>query len=288
MAQIIYDIDLTNFYKLSEETCYWLGFIAADGCIFDYGNGNVGFTLSLNEKDKEHIEKFQKFIKDSRELYYKEDYKTYTLTIKRRDIFDLLLQYEIHPAKSLSIQAPTYLQTEEQKKWWIRGYIDGDGSLAITKSREDYMAFEVGIVGTPSVLEFIRPFAKTEAKLYQKKGQNSYALTIQGNHKVFDFIHWLYDNAKIYLNRKFETFNTMDNMYKSFYKERTRKNVLSEDKIKEIIYDLLTLNIPMTHIAEKHNVCYGTIKIINSGKYHHKDYLFYPLRKNIQANLENL
>lgn len=286
MARIKYNINLDKFNTLSEETCYWIGFIAADGCIFDYGNGNVGFTLALNEQDKEHILKFQNFIEDKRELYYNEKNKTYVLTIKRREIVDILQQYGIFPAKSLTITAPDFLQNDEQKKWWIRGYIDGDGSLAISSAKGDYMALEVGIVGTPSVLDFIKPFAKTNAKLYQKKGQNSYSLTIQGNHKVYEFIHWLYDNAIIYLNRKFEIFNTMNNMYKSFYKERARKNVLSEETINNIIYDLLISNDPMTQIAIKYNVSYTTIKTINSGKYHHKEYLLYPIRKNIQQNLE--
>ena len=78
----------------------------------------------------------------------------------------------------------------------------------------------------------------------------------------------------------------MNNMYKSFYKERARKNVLSEETINNIIYDLLISNDPMTQIAIKYNVSYTTIKTINSGKHHHKEYLLYPIRKNIQQNLE--
>lgn len=166
MPRIIYDIDLSGFEEKGEEALYWIGFIAADGCVFNYAPGNVGFTLSLNEKDKEHLLKLQNFIKDSRPLYYNEEKRTYTLTIKRQEIFDVLAKYEIYPAKSLTIQRPTFIENEQQAKAWIRGYIDGDGSLAITYPRVDYPAFEVGIVGTEDVLNFIKSYTTSTAKLY--------------------------------------------------------------------------------------------------------------------------
>lgn len=286
VPKITYDIDLSKFEELSEETLYWIGFIAADGCIFDYESGNVGFTLALNEQDKSHLQKFQNFIKDSRPLYYSEEKHTYTLTIKRREIYDILTLYGITPAKSLTIKRPDFIQTEEQAKAWIRGYIDGDGSLAVTYPRPNYPAFEVGIVGTKDVLYFIRSYTTSTAKLYQKKGQHSWALTLQGNHQVYQFINWLYGNATIYLDRKYETFNAMNNIYQSFYKERARKTFYTEQQINEVIRMLLCTNSSMKAISEITKVSYDTIKSINNGKTHKKDNFIYPIRANKEVNFE--
>lgn len=221
MPRIKYPIDLEKLKLLNEETCYWLGFIAADGCIFEYSGGGVGLTIGLNERDKEHLLKFQNYLNDSRPLYYRSSTNSYTLTIKQRQLYDLLYSYELRPNKSLELTFPSFLKTENQIKSWIRGYIDGDGSLSVTyvKDRGNYPVLMVGIVGTEDVLEHIRPYMQTEAQLYIKKGQCSHSLTLQGNHKVYKFINWLYKDASIYLDRKYEKYIAMNDIYRSFYGE---------------------------------------------------------------------
>ena len=116
MPRIKYPIDLEKLKLLNEETCYWLGFIAADGCLFEYNNGSVGLTIGLNERDKEHLLKFQNYLKDNRPLYYRSSTNSYALTIKQRQLYDLLYSYELRPRKSLELTFPSFLETEEQIK----------------------------------------------------------------------------------------------------------------------------------------------------------------------------
>lgn len=221
MPRIKYPINLEKLKVLTEETCYWLGFIAADGCLFEYNNGSVGLTIGLNKQDEEHLKKFQYYIEDKRPLYKRETTNSVSLTIKQRELYDLLYSYELRPKKSLTLSFPSFLITEEQKRWWIRGYIDGDGSLSISynKDRNNYPVLVVGVVGTEDVLNHIKYYMNTEAKLYKKKGQQSFSITLQGNHKVYKFINWLYNDAKIYLERKYEKCSVMNNIYRSFYGE---------------------------------------------------------------------
>ena len=52
----------------TEEKAYWLGFLFADGNVSKRDNC---FEMSLAEKDKEHLEKFNNFINHSRNIKLK-------------------------------------------------------------------------------------------------------------------------------------------------------------------------------------------------------------------------
>ena len=57
----------------SEEKAYWLGFIYADGWISDANNC---FTLTLQQRDVEHLLKFNEFIANKNSICYRK-YKRY-------------------------------------------------------------------------------------------------------------------------------------------------------------------------------------------------------------------
>ena len=43
------------------EKAYWLGFIAADGCVY-VREKNATIRIAIKSSDKEHLEKFKKFM----------------------------------------------------------------------------------------------------------------------------------------------------------------------------------------------------------------------------------
>lgn len=77
----------------TEEKAYWLGFIYADGCISDNGSLEIGLI------DKEHLEKFRKFLSSKnpiRTKHYKE-YTSYSIMNKSRHLRDILMSYGCTP-----------------------------------------------------------------------------------------------------------------------------------------------------------------------------------------------
>ena len=54
-----------NFFERidTEQKAYWLGFIVADGCVLQLKKSTSSLQITLNIKDKKHLEKFKKDIK---------------------------------------------------------------------------------------------------------------------------------------------------------------------------------------------------------------------------------
>lgn len=100
-----YSSDSNAFKNMNAETAYWLGFFAADGYI---SRGNqIGLTLKA--EDKEHLEKFRRFLKSDVEIKFKnalcstngKRYPTYYMHLANKYIVeDLAKLYDIKENKS--------------------------------------------------------------------------------------------------------------------------------------------------------------------------------------------
>lgn len=204
-----YSLNEEYFQEInSSEKAYWLGFIAADGAILSTGNDPEPKVLSfnLNIRDAEHLEKFCKSIESEAKVIQKEGtgFGKHTsiahLEINSKQLVKDLQKYGIHKRKSLILKPPSL--KEEFIIDWIRGYLDGDGSISILSNG----TFSLSFVGTKEVLDFI---AKTltpekDKKLYQPTlNKNNYELSYGGTIQVVKLLHLIYDNSNTFLDRKY-------------------------------------------------------------------------------------
>ena len=60
----------------TEEKAYWLGFLFADGAVTQYKH-SYDIELSLQIGDKEHVEKFAKYLYKDSTVYLKRKYERY-------------------------------------------------------------------------------------------------------------------------------------------------------------------------------------------------------------------
>lgn len=234
-----YEINEDTFNAIdTEEKAYFLGFLFADGYINEKSKVVV---LQLAEKDKEILEKLNKVIKSNRPLQYismecnrKKGIKVqdaFRLNINCRKIYDNIVNYGCLPRKTFTLKFPTndvipyYLI-----RHFVRGYFDGDGSLVgyfPSRGNGKHFQCDVKIVST---LEFINQLSvltsdelsiSTNVTKRFKDGKNNYNYQLSGNLNVIKFLEWIYKDANIYLDRKFQTFkrvvNTINNgkMHKS-------------------------------------------------------------------------
>ena len=195
----------------SEEQFYWLGFMYADGNISNEGN-RIEMRLSI--KDIEHLEKFRKFLNLSTEI------RTGLcngngfchLSVRNKHMWNTLNSLGCTPQKTLTLQFPnlSLFKTKENILHFIRGYVDGDGCLTTyLNSTKNSLRTELSLVGTESFLKSIN-------KLFQNKGYIRNKSSDGWNNKAFDLSfsnvpsrkisRYLYENATIYLNRKYEKF----------------------------------------------------------------------------------
>ena len=182
----------------SEEKAYWLGFIAADGCL---SLKIYKMTLSQAEKDLNHLIKFQKSIDSNHKLCKRINKKqntiSYNLLLHSKKMYNDLVDKGITPRKSLTLKPPLNVP-ENLIQHWIRGYFDGDGSVHIRKSKN---TLRFSITGTKEVLEFINLQNNSFLRVHDSK--RSKAKKIEGSSlKTRNFLHYIYDDSAIFLDRK--------------------------------------------------------------------------------------
>ena len=193
----------------TEEQFYWLGFMYADGNISKEGN-RIEMRLSL--KDIDHLEKFRKFLQLTTEIRTGETngIKFCHLSVRNKHLWNTLNNLGCTPQKSLTLTFPN-LKLFTKKEYilhFIRGYVDGDGCLTISKDR-DKLRTRLTIVGTESFLNSINHLFSNKGYIRNKSTKN---YTNQAFELKFSDIpsrilaRYLYENATIYLDRKYEKF----------------------------------------------------------------------------------
>lgn len=210
-----------EYFKIidNEEKAYWLGFIYADGYIINGIKGknkdSLGITLSI--EDKEHIEKFKKSIDSNHPInIYKTKYGTNSarIVIQDEELVADLIKLGVLRNKSLKLKFPTSdIVNESLIYHFIRGYFDGDGSLK--KKGKNIKGYDFSVLGTIEFLTELKVYLNVNNKIRKcnKNNEvNNYHLTFGGNQKVKHVTKKLYENATIYLNRKYERYKEIENM----------------------------------------------------------------------------
>ena len=183
----------------TEEKAYWLGFLYADGYVSD--RNEVSLELSL--KDKEHLISFNTFIERQREI--KIDSFRARCLFKDTNISNDLKSLGVLPRKSLILTFPTYEQVPKRLlRHFIRGYIDGDGSIYISGKN-----LFISVLGTKEFLiQLIKEIQMPERKLYKKRKDNNSNcwFFMYSGENCKKLIEYLYSNSKIYLERKYNKY----------------------------------------------------------------------------------
>jgi hypothetical protein len=150
MRQKKHSHNVNYFSKFDQETCYWAGFIAADGCIYPKENK---VKLRLGSLDREHLERFREVIEYSGDIYDEPNYPSSEINIYSavQVISDLYRYYNITGRKSLTLKPPN-LTEHLWSKCYIIGYIDGDGCI----SEKQGNSLGLDILGTLEMLFFIK------------------------------------------------------------------------------------------------------------------------------------
>lgn len=113
------------FNKWSPAMAYILGFIFADGCLVEYGNGYYG--LDITTKDLPLLKLIKKQLGAEHKIGRKE--RGFRIQIRNRHIYNDLLSLGLIPRKSKIVRFPWV--SERHSSHFIRGLFDGDGSVMV-------------------------------------------------------------------------------------------------------------------------------------------------------------
>ena len=147
-------INDNSFSKKTMLSCYWAGFIAADGCI-----SNNELRVCLSKTDLNHLIKLKFFLKSlSKITCSKTTTNVYISCNSKKIVKNLYDIYNITPRKSLTLKSPNNL-TYLQSLAYIIGYIDGDGCISYNGKY-----IRLRIMGTINTLEWINFILKRKSK----------------------------------------------------------------------------------------------------------------------------
>lgn len=208
---IKYHCDPSCFDVYTPESCYWAGLLAADGCVFQRKDQNSrGMILSLTN-DKPSIEGLRKFLKYDGSISCRRN-NLNTLNIVSSELFDILgKRFNIVPRKTL-IYTPPANMPHSLRKYFIIGYIDGDGCITYATTNTGRKQFCLMITGTYEMCSWVREYFGSNVKLHQRhpeRGVNNYTLSISGNVQLEKLLTSLYDNEhinSICMQRKYEKY----------------------------------------------------------------------------------
>jgi intein/homing endonuclease len=206
-----------NYFNIidSEEKAYILGLFYADG----YNGEDKHFScISLQEGDREILEKISKILESNRPLSYIKRYgkrkSLYKLSINSKRISIDLKALGCVQAKSLILKFPTVNQVPENLiKHFVRGYFDGDGCISRHRRNKNCRnSYIITIISTESFcLDLLKEVKKinvnsTIIKDFRYKNGVTRRFSISGNEQVYTFLNWIYRDAKIFLERKMKKF----------------------------------------------------------------------------------
>lgn len=183
----------------TQEKAYFLGFMYADGCVH---KRKTNFNLTLHQQDVDILEIFSNIFYGFNKVVTTDGgYRA--LTIYSAKLCSKLIQNGCMPAKTFKVQLPKL--PKELLSHFLRGVYDGDGCINLCESGR----VRVILTGYSEFLKEIQDYLSTRGIsgiLRIVKGDNVASFVVSKNYDTKAFLEYLYKDATIYLNRKYEKY----------------------------------------------------------------------------------
>ena len=212
-----YSHDQDFFFRDNEESFYIAGYWGADGCVKSQrGNRSGELSMSLGIKDADHFLKMKNVMKIENPLSnkivknhgrIKDSYQNELSFTSRKLCYDLL-RFNIAPRKTLNYSIPDWLFDHPLLNHFLRGFIDGDGTFCMLKQGK-YGTANFSIVGTEMFVRQFREILIKQCNLPIDSGciaeqKGCWCLSYGGNLIVGKIANYIYKDATIYLQRKYQ------------------------------------------------------------------------------------
>ena len=202
----------------NQDKAYILGFLYADGC-----NYNNHISMCLQERDKDILDKINIALDSSRPLRFI-DYSDrggacqnqYSLNITSKYMSERLASLGMVQNKSLILEFPKWL-CPDLYSHFIRGYFDGDGYVS-----KNYYNAKLSIVSTKvfceKIQDILRKNVGINASIYlchKNELTTTRTLQISGRNQIRKFLDYIYSDANLYLQRKYDVYKSLYSNYKN-------------------------------------------------------------------------
>jgi len=241
-----YIINEDYFEKIdSPDKAYFLGWLISDGC-----NKGNGIRLTIQERDKEILENFKKYVNYEGPLYKKISNKENLQNYMSLDITNSKIAKDVEKWGVVKKKAKlTYFPKIEEKyyPYLIRGVFEGDGWIS-----ESRKTFVFGISGSKQLMEEIQEVLRINCNIETnpiRKTSSTYVFSIAGYSKVTRVFNFLYKNhTELKLSRKYNKFLQINSI-------KDRKYILYNNEyytvaeMSKVLYD--NFNIPIERTKKR-------------------------------------
>ena len=208
----------------SEHKSYFLGFLFADGFVGDDKFNNI--VLSVHEKDRTILDIFKKELNftgnirtNKNKIGYKKTGIQYVINFSSKHMAETLRTYGlVKNRKSIIKNIPSCIPNNLINHF-IRGYFDGDGSVCAYNKKNNvklkdgsiktyhYKKVKIDLICNKDFGETIMKYIGINSCHFSKSKCNDlYYLSIQAKNDLCIYKSYIYNNATIYLNRKYNKF----------------------------------------------------------------------------------
>ncbi len=201
----------------TEDKAYFLGLLFSDG----YVDARHRVGIALKDSDVEIIKKMLVYMESDYKISfysnkgYAGKYKPTRycrVLIASEQMYNALVGHGVVPHKSLILKPPVL--RSDLVRHFIRGFMDGDGSIW------DYNTTPtVGFTSTKEMLEFIGNFflkngiIKRFSVYPEHHSDVTFNLKIGGRIQCLNVLNLLYDEATVYLERKYKRYLQIKEKY---------------------------------------------------------------------------
>lgn len=203
-----YSYNINAFNDNTEQMYYFLGFISADGCLTKTGE----ISININNKDIEILNRFREYLKTNKPIFEFEKTNSVMFSFGNKKIYSNISMFGLTPKKSLTLLFPKNIP-HHMIHHFIRGYFDGDGCVSLINRKTIY-GLKINIVGTMEFLTDLQNHLVEKLGIIPKKiiqmtkNKNTFQLNFKGKKDIIKIRNFLYENANIFLTRKFNIFQT--------------------------------------------------------------------------------
>lgn len=173
----------------SSNKAYWFGFLLADGCVRKYT-----VTLEINQNDVLHLQKLKKCIHGNMDISFRKNRPYCSITLHSKKTAEDLTK--LGCVKNKTKYGFVDLDLFGEYKFdFLRGYIDGNGSISKKRYR-----ISITIPTHEIAQQIMKHFSEYHPWLMESK--NYFVVSFERKQSYFDLYEKMYRNAEMFLDRK--------------------------------------------------------------------------------------
>lgn len=241
----------------SENLNYIIGFLQGDGHHSENTRNRGKIHIKLSEKDIDILDKLEKILtpvvnvrranrveNTKFKVYEYLNYKTVHLTIFNLE-FRIAIKPYVPVGKKSNIIEPPYSLSNFSKRDYIRGLIDADGSIGISKNNRPFISL---CVSSEKLKDFlikdIEEITGLKKEINRNTRDNVYNIMLN-NEEAIKYAEYLYKDSNLYLDRKYNEFLNFSSWIRSIPKRNCVVKKWSEEQDKIVLNNVLSLQEKM-------------------------------------------